>query len=271
MDHLAIRTLMPTLVAPFVASNSRRFKYRIYDDQPAVSPLGFHIDPPPFEGKVIALIDDAIVIKVKRSEFAVLDRHLVNVVPDEGSTVSITPYARRHFDGQRVGTPRENTEYLADGTPYVTRTVILGDATTKLPVPAPRCLELAQLIEQLEQQPAPDGFRRITHLLVDAQARDFTLVDPERADIVSTPPSISFTVTTGKFSGQVTISYDRCADTYGIDLHHNEALDQRVENIYFDSLGDVLEQLIDDGHWRGIQVEVLSAVGKAKHANTMPR
>lgn len=266
MDHLAVRTLMPTLVAPFVPSNSRRFKYRIYDDQPAVSALGFHPDPQPFEGKVIALTDEAIVIKLKRTEFAVLDRHLVDVVPSEGSTVSITPYARHHFDGQRVGTPRENTEYLADGTPYVTRTVILGDATTRLPVPAPRCPELAQLIEQLEQLPAPDGFRRISHLLVDAQARDFTLVDPERDDIVTTPPAIRFTVTTGKFSGQVTISYDRCADAYDIDLHHNDALHQRVESIYFDSLGDVLEQLIDDGHWRCIQVEVLSAVGIAKRA-----
>jgi hypothetical protein len=101
---------------------------------------------------------------------------------------------------------------------------------------------------------------------VEAHARDFTLVDPERADIVSTPPAISFTVTTDKFSGQVTVSYDRVGDAYVIDLHHNDALDQHVENIYFDSLGDVLEQLIDDGHWRCIQVEVLSAVGKAKRA-----
>lgn len=266
MNHSAIRPLMPTLVAPFVPSNCHRFKYRIYDDQPPVSPLGFQIDPLPFEGKVIALTDEAIVIKVKRTEFAVLDRHLVNVVPAEGSKVSITPYARRHFDGQRVGTPRENTEYLADGTPYVARTVILGDATTTLPVPAPRCPKLAQLIEQLEQLSAPDGFRRIAHLLVDAHARDFTLVDPERADIVSTPPAISFTVTTGKFSGQVTVSYDRVGDAYVIDLHHNDALDQHVENIYFDSLGEVLEQLIDDGRWRCIQVEVLSAPGNAKRA-----
>lgn len=67
MDHRAVRTLMHTLVASFVACNCHRFNYRIYDDLPPVSPLGFHIDPQRFAGKVMALTDEAIVIKVKRT------------------------------------------------------------------------------------------------------------------------------------------------------------------------------------------------------------
>jgi DNA-binding transcriptional LysR family regulator len=46
--------------------------------------------------------------------------------------------------------------------------------------------------------PAPDGFRRVTHLLVDAGARDITWVDPLPADIIRTPPAIGFTVATMK-------------------------------------------------------------------------
>src|SRR3546814_6401597 len=69
--------------------------------------------------------------------------------------------------------------------------MILGAAPAKLPVAQPQCLELQQLIEQLEQMPAPDGHRRIAHMLVDAQARDFELVDPTPADIIRTPPTVS--------------------------------------------------------------------------------
>jgi len=38
MDHAALRTQSPALVGQFLARNVRSFKYRIYDDQPTVSP-----------------------------------------------------------------------------------------------------------------------------------------------------------------------------------------------------------------------------------------
>lgn len=37
------------------------------------------------------------------------------------------------------------------------------------------------------EMPAPDGFRRITHMLVDAGAHDFTWVDPKPSRIIETP------------------------------------------------------------------------------------
>ena len=114
---------------------------------------------------------EAIVVKIGRAEFAVLDRALVTEVPDEGAKVQVQPYARRRFDGLRADTPEERTEYAADGTPYTVQTHVLGSAPAKLPLPQPRCPELQELINQLEQLPAPDGFRHITHLLVDAGAR----------------------------------------------------------------------------------------------------
>lgn len=258
MDHALIRSQMPTLVAGHVPRNARSFKFNVYDGTPQKTMLGFAADLSPFQGKVIAVTDDAIVVKVKPTQFAVVARDLATAVPAEGSKVEVVPYARRHFDGQRVGTPRERTEYLSDGTPYTVKSVILGDATAELPVPQARCPELAELIQQLEKLPAPDGHRRICHLLVDARARDFTLVDPEPKDIIATPPAISFTVETGKFSGRVTVSYDRGGDVYVVELHRDGERGERVDEVYFDDLGDTLERLIDDGSWRFIRVETIS-------------
>ncbi len=39
MDHAAIRAQLPTLVAPHLPRNTRRFKFRIYDNTPLVSGL----------------------------------------------------------------------------------------------------------------------------------------------------------------------------------------------------------------------------------------
>jgi hypothetical protein len=256
MDHAALRTQLPALVGPFLPRNVRSFNYRIYDDQPAVSTLGFVIDPQPFEGKVIAKTDHAIIVQIARVQFAVVDRRLATRDPDVGTKVAVTPYARHHFDGTRLDAPVEETRQTTDGQTYTVQSVILGGSTTKLPVPKPRCAELAALIDQLEQLPAPDRFRRISHLLVDANAHDFVCVDPEPDDVA--PPSIAFAVDTARFSGRVTLRYEYRMDLYVIELHRDGKLIDRVEEIAFDMLGESLEQLIDDGHWRQIRIDVLA-------------
>lgn len=259
MDRSLIKSMMPSLVAGHVPRNVRSFKYRVFDDQPQHSTLGFAIDPQPFDGKVIAANDDAIVVKLKPSEFAVLDPNLVTTIPSEGVKVHVQPYARRRFDGLRADTPEVITEKTPDGVPYTITRHTLGSASARLPIPEPQCLELGQLIQQLEKMPAPDGFRRITHMLVDADARDFTWVDPRPSQIIKTPPAISFTVSTGKFEGLVTILYDRSSDTYVVELRRDGELVKRHDEVYFDMLGEVLERLIDDGRWRLINVSVIDA------------
>ncbi|KGA43424.1 GTPase [Pectobacterium brasiliense] len=257
MDHQTIRNQMQSLVRDHVPSNARSFRFNIFDGQPKVSTLGFHIDPKPFEGKIIARTEDAIVVKTGRIEFAVLDRTLVTEDPDEGAKVQVEPYARHRFDGLRADTPEERTEYTADGKPYKLQTYVLGSAPAKLPIPQPRCPELQELIRQLEELPAPDGFRRITHLLVDAGARDFTWVDPLPKDIIATPPAISFNTSTAKFNGRVTVQYERVDDLYAVVLSHDGELVERVDGVFFDTLGDVLLRLIDDGSWRRIRVRTI--------------
>ncbi|MDI3708608.1 GTPase [Pseudomonas aeruginosa] len=267
MDRSLIKSMMPSLVAGHVPRNVRSFKYRVFDDQPQPSALGFFIDPQPFDGRVVVVRDDAIVVKLKPSEFAVLDPDLVTTIPSEGAKVHVQPYARRRFDGLRADTPEVRTEIASDGTPFTVRTHILGSAQAKLPIPAPQCMELGQLIQQLEEMPAPDGFRRITHMLVDAGARDFTWVDPEPSNIVATPPAISFTVSTAKFKGRVTILYDRGNDTYAVELQRDGEPANRHDEVYFDMLGEVLERLIDDGRWRLINVTLIDAKApRRRHA-----
>src|SRR3546814_2994734 len=85
MDHQASRQQMPTLIAGHVPSNVRRFKFNIFDGIPRENMLGFRVDPSPFEGKVVAKTDEAIVVKTGRAEFAVLVRALITEVPEERS------------------------------------------------------------------------------------------------------------------------------------------------------------------------------------------
>jgi hypothetical protein len=262
-----VEAQMRSLVGKFIPRNSRSFKYTVYDGQPQKSALGFYVDPKPFAGKVVADIGDGIVVKRdgKRAEFAVLDRALVTEVPDMGIRVEVFPYARRRFDGERADTPKREIRILPDGTQYETQSLILGAAPAKLPIPEPRCPELRDLIEQLEELSAPDGFRHLSHLLVDAGARDFTWVDPLPEDILKTPPAIAFTVVSAKFQGRVTVLYDRGQDLYAVELSRDGEIVERVEQVDVTSLGQTLERLLDDGTWRRIRVQPLASGKATRH------
>ena len=164
-----------------------------------------------------------------------------------------------------VDGPPVQAAFTADGQPYTVKRLILGSAPAKLPIAEPQCPELQELIHQLEQLPAPDGFRRITHLLVDAGARDFTVVDPSPSNIIATPPAIGFTVASAKFQGRVTVLYERGLDLYAMELRRDDELVERVDEVSFDALGQVLERLIDDGSWRLIRVQRLSGRKPVQH------
>ena len=259
MDQAIIRAQLPTLIRAFIPRNCKTSNCRFYDGQPKVSILGFYVDPKPFEGRVVAKTEEAIIVKTKgkRADFAVLDRALATEDPGEGAQVEVQPYARRRFDGLRADTPKEETHIDSSGRPYTIQTHILGTAPAKLPIPEPCCSKLRQLIEHLETLSAPDGFRQIAHLLVDAGARDFSWVDPVPEDIVRTPPAISFTVATEKFAGRVRVLYEASFDLYAVELYRDDAMVARVDCVAFVDLGKTLEGLIDDGSWRRIRVNIL--------------
>ncbi len=110
MDHALIRSQMPTLVAGHVPRNARSFKFNVYDGTPQKTMLGFAADPIPFQGKVIAVTDDAIVVKVKPTQIAVVDRHLSLLFQRSSKWKSFVCASPLRWPARR--TPREKTEYL---------------------------------------------------------------------------------------------------------------------------------------------------------------
>lgn len=253
LDRQALQITLPNLLRPHLARNSRRFQYGIVDFSPSHNGLGVLVDIQPFTGKVVEYSDNAMIVKTGRQQFKIIERSYLTLEPPVGSQVKVTPYTRRHFNGQRIDEPTVKVETLPNGTTYQTKTVRLGGDTTYLPVQAVNCPALKAFIEQLQLLPAPDGVRRIVHLLVDAGAYDFSLVDPLPADIFKTPPHIAFTVDNNKYQGRVAIEYERGSDTYTLKLDNQED----ITDIYFDELGSQLEKAIDDGVWQKVYVEVL--------------
>jgi hypothetical protein len=54
------------------------------------------------------------------------------------------------------------------------------------------------------------------------------------------------------------VLYERGLDLYAVELHRDGELVERVDEVFFDTLGETLERLIDDGSWRRIRVQRLS-------------
>ena len=70
---------------------------------------------------------------------------------------------------------------------------------------------------------------------------------------------------TEKFQGRVTVLYERGLDVYAVELHRDGELVDRVDEVFFDALGETLERLIDDGSWRRIRVQCLSDRKRVQH------
>lgn len=267
MDRSVIQNELKSIAASYIPSNCRQYKWGICDNQPGETMFGIKRELQPFEGKVVHISQNAIYVKVKRNTFYAVDGGLVTMQPSVGDTVRVTSYARRHFDGTRIDEPKVETYTSPDGTTYQSHVVTLGHGKTELPVSHEEyaCYELNQMIEQLECQPAADGFRRISHMLYDAGAKDFQVMDSSPENIIKMPPRIRFSVDNGKHCGQVDVIYDRGMDTYRIELLCGECVVESISNVYFDDLGHVLGQLVDDGAWNQIGIEILAPAKSRRH------
>lgn len=290
LDRDQVQSSLAQIIRPLIPRNCSRYQYRFCELLPQPNALGFCSDPHSFTGKAVFINEVFMLVKRAntRNQFVIVDVAYVDAVPNIGDQIEVTPYARHDFNGKRVDEPEKEIQTSPDGTQYTVTKIILGGATTELPLPISKehiqCPELLALIEQLENLLAPDGFRQISHLLVDAGAREFTINDPKASDIIHSPPSISFKVENAKFTGKVTIGYDRGADTYviqttpsiqlksistqtiaeidntvsNISLDPTEPIEViQITDVYFDELGVRLTELIDDGAWQVIKVNVL--------------
>ncbi|AWM79060.1 hypothetical protein DKL61_01085 [Gammaproteobacteria bacterium ESL0073] len=182
LDKAQVQSSLAQIIRPLIPRNCSRYQYRFCELLPQPNVLGFCSDPKPFSGKVVFLNEVFILVKraKTRNLFVIVDAAYVDMMPNLNDQVEITPYARHDFNGKRVDEPEQEIQNLPDRTQYTVTKMMLGGKSITLPLPISKeqiqSPELLALIEQLENLPAPDGFRLISHLLVDAGATDLRLM-----------------------------------------------------------------------------------------------
>lgn len=256
------KSWLHNVVINHLASNARRYSAAVYNTEPSInSTLGLQFDLQPAEGKVVDENEIWCLIKTERAHFFVCEKALMEMVPDVGSTVRVTPYARRGFDGFRLDTPKKQDA----GNGVMIQTFVIGETRSKLPIDVDSLKSefLKDMIHQVEELKAPDGVRRVCQVFVDAGADQgpVSFKDPSDEEVIAMPPSLQFRCNTKKHDGWVNLVYDRAMDYYKVQLveHDTWAVVQEVDNVDFTSLAEVVVDLIDDGQWQIAKVEVLKA------------
>ena len=261
-----------------LGANIRGYKWLTWLGAPKENSFGGLSFIRPQEGKVVDMDDDLVLIKTKPSEFCVVAKDLLAMPVELNSNVKLTFYDLRDFDGRKSDGSEDPSE---DGC----RSMMLTGAKTYFPViwegryprrakavkanwtPIHNNPYLQDLIQQMEGISAGKG-RNLVNVLVDAKGSNPVFFDPPEDESChedhSKWPSITTTVNSGKFSGQVVIRYDRAADDYEIILTPNEGAEIAHTRVYFDDLEPTLVEAIEDGSWQQIKVEVLKAAPKVK-------
>lgn len=256
---------LQTVADKYLAKNARKYNFIAVTGEKQINMLGFPTDIKPAEGKVVDGNNEWLLIKTGRSEFMVVDKTLLHDIPGIGSTIRITPYHRRRFDGKLIGTPEVRAE-----NGYHTMTTLVGDCDSRIPIDQSRLksTHLKTMINQISKAPAGDGVRNIGNMLVDAGGVFPELLgytDPEDADNQVIRPSLTFAINTWKFSGELTIDFDGKINCYTCVLTDHQGGITRLNNpIMQESLGRVIGELVDDGAWKFAKVEILKEAPKPK-------
>lgn len=265
MNREALRANLGALVADAIPKNAQRIDCTFFDDRPMHNAFAMRVDPRPIEGRVVALTDEAIIVKTGRIAFVAVDRMLATESPAAGTKVRVTPYFRRDFAGERLDAPRQENWTDGDGKVHEMNVMVIGSRVARIPLPhKPKNPYLADLVEQLEILRTQDNLRTIANMLVDAKATDIEITDPDEEHLSDTPAEISFAVTTDKFAGRIAVLFDDGAMNYAVELRANGAVTKRIANVSVTGLAQVLAELIDDGQWRRIDVAILSPGSKGK-------
>lgn len=252
-----------------VGSNIRRFNISTYLGTPNANALGYTSYLGPQEGKVVEVGEQFTLVKLSPTNFLAVLNALLTVSVAAGDKVRIEGYQLRRFDGS-----------LSDGSDDAavngSRSIVLGGASTQFPARWPgRYLGinekfsnaypeiinpyLRDMIKQMEDMPIDGGRRKVINCLIDAGASAPVFVDPPIEETGEIAPAIRVNVATQKFAGMVEIFYSRADDLYGIRLQSDALENARVlDDITFESLGEALQDAIDDGAWRLARVTVLS-------------
>ncbi len=264
--HQEANDRLRSIVGLFAAKNARQYTARFITSKLSEGAYGFQFDPKPFEGTLIDIQDAFLIYKTGRADFRLVDRAILesSYVPAIGEKILCTPYHRRAFDGRLLGDPVVTER----GQGYSVTSYTIGESISKLPIDKATLQSeyLKDMIKQVEEMKMPDGIRTIAQALIDygALEQNVTYVDPTDENIIATPPSLTFSARTEKFTGAIRISYDRACDTYVVEtLNSDGSTAEKVDgNLTCFCLGDAILRLLDDGLWRYAKVQVLSKAKK---------
>ena len=184
--------------APLLPEGVGTYRVRMLRNANNVHPtLGVAIAPPTLEGRFVHLGDSFGVLQEGTDRFTVFDSCMLGLTaPPLHSTIRLTPYRARDFDGVSL--------YELPVSERNGNSTLLGKRRCVPPVD-PQSDFLKNLVEQLAHMPAPDRIRTIAESLVDAGSRRSGVSLQE--DPAEGLYSITFTVNSGVFDGKLTISY----------------------------------------------------------------
>lgn len=269
-NEQAGRQWLSSHIWDFIPKNSKRYSTSILSLRRGSNCFGMQVDLPATEGKVIHAGAGFYVLKTDRIGFAVVDSTLLSQPLNEGATVRITPYQRRHFNGNTFSEP-----VVEDHGTYKTTVHKIGQNVSTIPVQEPKSLYTINMLELLRRGKCTDGIRLISNMLVDFNAHNVELQEPEMHKVNGCDPQFKFDCSTGKFVGHVIIGLNLGADVYYIQLQKTNAEGIRetvttCSTVYFDQMAEVLETLLCDGAWKVAKVDVLKQEPKVKkHAAEM--
>lgn len=113
-----------------------------------------------------------------------------------------------------------------------------------------------ELVHQLETLPIPDELRTISAMLIKAGARaqSSCVIEDEDKGLYG----LTFMIANERFQGKLGVFLDLARDLYRVELTSAGEETQIIENVYFDNLGEVLCDAIDDGTWLANTVSLVN-------------
>lgn len=250
-----------SVVSKHVGKNIRRYyTYTYAKDPQRGSFAGNQIDLKPQTGTVVNENEQWLLLKTGPKDFFVADKSLLLITPTVGSKVTITPYSRRRFDGQRLDAPISDVG-------GVKSYILFNDIThiTCIDKDKINSIYLSGMIEQIEKIKI-DSYRTIAQAMIDYGALQGVECDnptPDQFDVMA--PAIRFRVSNELLDGWLEIKYDLGHDTYQINTFSvdKSRILQSIDYLHFTDLGDTILNLIDDEKWIIANVEVIKAAKKA--------
>jgi len=245
-----------------IPDNAAVYTYSVVTKKLRANLLGYNAEHDPFTGTVVDVQDAYSIVQTQPNHFVFVEAIVLRDALVVGSHVSITPYARRRFDGSRVKDPV--SEQGKAGSVHTT----LGACASRIPVDPPSTDLGKHWVDSLERLRCPDGVRVLSNFLVDLGASNFALLEPDTPDPAqSSDLQLVFDCSSSSFNGRVTIGMESECELFYILMHRvlpdgPEQIVHKCEAITFDSVAEMLTTLLCDGQWCFAQVELHETVSE---------